>query len=744
MFYGPESGSIQVESGCLFKVTGKAVVIYTGDGTEEQSTSGWTTLGYNVADEPGCIEVETGDGTDVWEQWIDLADKSFDEIGVGTLGNWYKYDISTGIVSFGDGGKPNALTSGASSGQDKVNLVAGADFTAGDYVHIIEGSTRETIVVASVSSNELTMTTNLVNSYTTSAIVRIVKGGNVVPNGARVRVYNIGLGTKNSGGTRIYSTTVEKNFNTDLGPGGKLSIDKCMLFGFYIYLASHSDVTISYCGGVVKPRLDASPTGSADHWIIGVDRYLTASVIQISGSANWIFNNCKFAAYSYSVFSYNLVNCVWNDCDFIVIARTSSTNRTMPYGTGGVIEFNRCRFIGGSAESTGSNITLTNCQWSDATHGAPFGSFNTSALSLDPGTDTVVNNFTIVPDGNVDLTTAVPIYGCTIVKNSTLCFKGSGVWRPAVGVPSKLINCYIESTFEICPATAGMYDVKLQGVKTNFIPQAVSIVASKMIFKQVDTKDTSVRIDVGSAVDTHFYELRLPTITSGIMGIIFCPRSATGTGYTESSIDDIKWNQNGSMYIVNAGGWLLYEWPHKIIGVTAFPSGGAITIAGSGTANFTIEYQIDVGSGWTSLAALNHTNLSAHTINPLEGFRFRVKISHPTGSMSNYLYRLNWSTTVDYDTYLYPVDTVNITLQNVQDGSRYRIYNETTSQEIAEGVQSGTADIVIPDVPYNGSDETLSIYVRRATSAPLYKPLKLTATLNENGATVYVSQVLDI
>jgi hypothetical protein len=182
-----------------------------------------------------------------------------------------------------------------------------------------------------------------------------------------------------------------------------------------------------------------------------------------------------------------------------------------------------------------------------------------------------------------------------------------------------------------------------------------------------------------------------------------------------------------------------------IRGVTAFPSDGTVVIAGSGTGNFVIEYQIDLddGNGWSTLATLNHTNLSAHTIDPDIGVRFRVKISHASGSTSDYLNRLNWSTTVDYDTYKYPEELVDITLQNIKDGSEYWIKNVDSNKVLDSGTQSGTNDILIENVPYNGSDETLLVRVRKSSDCPKYKPLETNATLTENGANVYISQIPD-
>ena len=84
---------------------------------------------------------------------------------------------------------------------------------------------------------------------------------------------------------------------------------------------------------------------------------------------------------------------------------------------------------------------------------------------------------------------------------------------------------------------------------------------------------------------------------------------------------------------------------------------------------------------------------------------------------------------------------MDVTLQNVKDGSRYYIYNETTDKVVSTGLQSGTSDIVVYQVPYNGVDETLRIEVRKASESPYYRPFETNAILTSTGASVWVSQI---
>jgi hypothetical protein len=89
-----------------------------------------------------------------------------------------------------------------------------------------------------------------------------------------------------------------------------------------------------------------------------------------------------------------------------------------------------------------------------------------------------------------------------------------------------------------------------------------------------------------------------------------------------------------------------------------------------------------------------------------------------------------------------PQAIVDITLQNVADGSYYQIYDTTNDAEVTSGTQSGTGDIVVSDVPYTGT-ATLRIRVRKGTSAPYYKAYSTQATMNGENLTIYVSQIPD-
>lgn len=89
------------------------------------------------------------------------------------------------------------------------------------------------------------------------------------------------------------------------------------------------------------------------------------------------------------------------------------------------------------------------------------------------------------------------------------------------------------------------------------------------------------------------------------------------------------------------------------------------------------------------------------------------------------------------------VSTFSFTLQNVADGSRYRIEDTADNGEIASGVQSGTSNIVIAGIGYAGSPRTLRIKVRKATGSPKYQPFETLTVVGASGGAAYIVQIPD-
>jgi hypothetical protein len=148
------------------------------------------------------------------------------------------------------------------------------------------------------------------------------------------------------------------------------------------------------------------------------------------------------------------------------------------------------------------------------------------------------------------------------------------------------------------------------------------------------------------------------------------------------------------------------------------------------------------------LATINDTNLSAHTIDPDLGFQFRARISRTTGSITEYLNRLNWDTTVDYDTYKYPLDEVEFTLSNlvVSPGTTISVSAGDTGP-LTEG-DIIVQPVVVTSTPftqtigYNG-DQTFRCMIANASSSPKYSPINFTDTITNAGFSRRIEQIIE-
>lgn len=746
IYYGPTAGALRIENGCSWKVEGDYIQIGTGDGTESQAISGYTSAGFNAADEPAFVEVETGSGTNTFEQYVTLGDLAFSDIGVGELGKWFSYNTSTGVLTFGNGGKPNAVTSNAASGQKVVNVSVGGDFATSQWVHIIEGNTRETIQIDTITGNALTMKTNLVNSYTTSAIVRGVTGGNIITNGAKIRVPNIYTGSKNGSGVRTISATPGDDYELDANNGGLIDINKMNVGGFYLNFDHAGSLNVQYVGSIHKLYLAFNKGALIDHTCVGVKRVGTGAGPGIHlyyAVYNSTISNCKAAAktgYGFYMQNSDDSNQLTNT-ECWIVKKTSTSDYSIRCDDANM-PATGCSFIGGQAFFNGSQEkTILNCRVSESPNGAPLSANHISTVRC---VNCVIDNAIAIPDG---YQTIISNNGTFLnqykIQNTTFpCLSQSAVVLN-VAKPMLIKNCNFGSVPNLAASAETNKGNTIQNVSGNFlnalIGRGMGLLIKGLACSSKDATWT------GLGIDSIFYEAHIST-SDGFMGLYFNQQTPGNSYYAVSNDSHIKFNGGGRLYIVSAGGWIEYTWPHVIKGLTAFPVGGAQRINGSGTGNFTLQYKIDLleGNGYSDWRTLAGANLDDHTIDPAKGFRFKVKISHSAGSTSDYLDRLNWDATVDYATYKYSLDLVSISLQNVKDGSAYWIYNNTTSQVIASGTQSGTGNITIPNVPYNGSDELLTIRVRKSSGSPYYKPFETNAMLTSAGAAVWVAQESDI
>lgn len=188
---------------------------------------------------------------------------------------------------------------------------------------------------------------------------------------------------------------------------------------------------------------------------------------------------------------------------------------------------------------------------------------------------------------------------------------------------------------------------------------------------------------------------------------------------------------------------IVYEMQYYAIGHTGFQNVNP-TRTGTNTANFTLEYDIDVndGNGFTGVyKSMTGANLSAETINATLGFKLRVKISVNTATSTNLFTNLLIPTnaTTTTQAYQYPLDTYTYTISNLVAGSKVAI------------LDTGTEDLFVPIMTESGGEVSFTFNsdqsgdgIDIAILAPGYVYQRIVTTLPSEDANVSVNQLVDI
>lgn len=208
----------------------------------------------------------------------------------------------------------------------------------------------------------------------------------------------------------------------------------------------------------------------------------------------------------------------------------------------------------------------------------------------------------------------------------------------------------------------------------------------------------------------------------------------TGAGFTSA----------GQIAMPNLGDQVIWTMPYFALGYTAFTNTAA-TITGTNTGNFTYEYDIDTGAGFSGIyKTLSGANLSGETINATTGFKLKLRITTATANASNALtyVRISMTTTSTEQETLYPLVTSNATL------SITGISAGTTIAVFKDGVEELDRQTILDtDYDYNytwnstDGDIIVDVLIWKADK----QIVKLTGiTLGDTSQSIPVSQVDDL
>jgi hypothetical protein len=169
-----------------------------------------------------------------------------------------------------------------------------------------------------------------------------------------------------------------------------------------------------------------------------------------------------------------------------------------------------------------------------------------------------------------------------------------------------------------------------------------------------------------------------------------------------------KFTSTGNYAAPTVGDEAIFTMPHFTIGHTALANASP-TLTGTNTGNFTITYQIDLGSGWNGTwLALTGANLSSHTIPPyisvfnMGGFKIKYRVVTAVANATNALtyIRIDTITTATEQQRAYALRNPAITHDNVVSPSCIlAIFDSATGELAGSAVDYGSGATAYP--PWN-------------------------------------------
>jgi hypothetical protein len=192
----------------------------------------------------------------------------------------------------------------------------------------------------------------------------------------------------------------------------------------------------------------------------------------------------------------------------------------------------------------------------------------------------------------------------------------------------------------------------------------------------------------------------------------------------------------GGLYMPTIGMTATFEMPYKSLGHLSFQNVAAV-MAGGTIGNYTLQYQIDTGSGYGTLKTLSGANLSAETISASLGFKLKIVLTTSTTNVLSItsLYVLTNTSAAAQENY-YPMDVNTISFTGLQVGTDVIILSAGTSTILySKDSITGTTD----SYTYSGA-QTIDVGFIKQGYVPLYiRNLSLITT----DSTLPIAQVVD-
>lgn len=238
----------------------------------------------------------------------------------------------------------------------------------------------------------------------------------------------------------------------------------------------------------------------------------------------------------------------------------------------------------------------------------------------------------------------------------------------------------------------------------------------------------------------HFLD-EYTSATAGIIQLRFnAPTDAT-TAFVTKTAGDPLYGSSDVTFFPTTGDQLVCEMQYFALGYTA-TANVAPTIAGASTGNLDLEFDVDLGSGFSgSYTALTQANwFAVGAIDPTVGIKVRIRVTANASNNATSIYRLDLpltTTTTAHQNY-YPLDVNTVSVTGLATGTRVKLIRNDTNAILASGIE--VAGAVSFDVDYSGD---VTVFARKASGSPYYKEWTAVGTLTADGLDFVAQQVLD-
>lgn len=448
---------------------------------------------------------------------------------------------------------------------------------------------------------------------------------------------------------------------------------------------------------------EASPM-ELDDYVVGVYNNSSVALVLTSCFLGGRMDNCKFfrgdaATNGHAATMTAVFDLESNNCHFGVVTYARSSGRALAasqcirltfndfYQYNALASFSTCfqirvngidhtdRLFGNTNTTTGLNVTLFAVSCDDCiVDGITFGQKGTLSGFFNPaGALLSCTNSTniIMRNGG---TPAAPLQAASAALAPASIYSdgggNDGISVQRVYLNQTLTNIFTTNatsknqSFENLTGTTGSLQILslnsyARGIRSasNSVTGGSSVYGSHAF--DMFTSDTSGRVWFAMNEPTSFNAGEVTLTLAG----------ATG-GFTSA----------GNVVMPTVGDQIVMDMPYYVLGHTALAN-IAPTITGTNKGNFSYEYDIDTGDGFSGLfKTLTGANLSAEVISPSTGFRLRLRITTTVANTTNALtfIRIDTVTTLSAQRdNPYPLETASpsFTLTGLATGSEVVLFD---------------------------------------------------------------------